>query len=88
MIDNAQKAKLAKMIVDTPFMLELFAELEEAAVNASVWAKPTDHETRAAAMSEVRTIRNLLTKLRAIAGEADRQGRPSPDAPPLPGKPN
>lgn len=81
MMDNVQRAKLAKTIIETPFMLELFGELEEAAVNASVWAKPTDNDTRAAAMSEVRTIRNFMTKLRAIAGEAERHGMASPDSP-------
>lgn len=78
MIDDAQKAKLAKTIIEMPFMLELFDELEQAAINAAVWAKPTDNDTRSAAMSEVRVIRNFMTKLRAIAGEAERQGKPSP----------
>lgn len=77
-MENDQRAKLAKTIIEMPFMLELFDELEQAAINAAVWAKPIDNDTRAAAMSEVRTIRNLLTKLTAIAGAADRQGKASP----------
>jgi hypothetical protein len=77
-MDDTQRSRLAKSIIETPFMLELFGELEHAAMDAAVWAKPGEQEKRDAALAEVRTIRNFLTKLNVLAGMANRQGKSAP----------
>jgi hypothetical protein len=44
----------------------IFAELERACVEVAVNANPTSDEIRAAAMAEIRAIRSVQGKLRAM----------------------
>lgn len=70
----SERSEAAQAILSIPLMREIFAEFEEAAVNACLYAKYDDHEARQAHAAEARAVRNVLSKLEAIANE----GQPKP----------
>ena len=72
------RKRAAQAILEYPLLMELFNELEQAAINATLFAKSTDHEARLAHAVEARTIRNLLSRIRSIAGQTDTVSRRAP----------
>ncbi len=63
------RAVRAKEWLADPIFIQLFSEMEDAAINSAVYAKPDDHEKRMHSLSEVRVIRSLLSKLNALSGD-------------------
>lgn len=69
---NAQeKANAARMLIEHPLITELFEELEKSAVDVAMYAAPTDHETRAAKLTEARAIRALRQQLSTLVSEGE-----------------
>lgn len=67
---DAEKIAAARELLSNPLFHLLMDDIETAAVNTCVNAKPADHETRAAGAAEVRAIRTLRSKLNHLSGEA------------------
>jgi len=63
------RADAARGILAIPLFAELMNELEQAAVNAAVYAESTDHEARQAGMAQVRAIRDLRSMIEVISKE-------------------
>jgi hypothetical protein len=72
------KISAARTLLDSQLVMLLMDELDAAAVNGCVFAKNTDHEARAAFAAEVRAIRSLRGKLKALAGQANSEGMNAP----------
>lgn len=64
-----ERTRSAQAILAIPLFGELMDELEAAAVNAAVYAQPTDHEARAAHIAQVRAIRDLRSRVEVISRE-------------------
>lgn len=79
MISTQDRIAQATNLINTPLFHELWDEMEQAAINGCIHAKPTDHETRAAFAAEARAIRNFRGKLNVIIDEAKapRKGAPA-----------
>ncbi|MEK1908179.1 MAG: hypothetical protein AAAB13_20595 [Pseudomonas sp.] len=80
---DAEKVAQARAILDMPLFHVVWDEMEQAAVNACLYAKATETETesevRAAKAAEARAIRNFRSKLNALVSEANqiRKGAPA-----------
>jgi hypothetical protein len=80
---DAEKTAQARALLDTPLFHILWDEMEQAAINACLYARATDTETesevRAARAAEARAIRNFRSKLNALSSEANqtRKGAPA-----------
>jgi hypothetical protein len=75
---NMRSVRAKEWLAD-PIFIELFSEMEDAAINSAVYAKPDENERRVHALSEVRAIRSLLSKLNALArDEAKSEGNDAP----------
>lgn len=61
------RRRAAQAILEFPLLMDLFNEMEQAAINACLYAKLTDDDARLAHAVEARTIRNLLSRIRSIA---------------------
>lgn len=59
----------AGFLIEHPLIVRLFNELERDATNNAVYAAHNDHEARQAFCAEVRAIRALRTKLKALANQ-------------------
>lgn len=70
-----ERTRSAQAILAIPLYGELMDELEAAAVNAAVYAQPTDHEARSAHIGEVRAIRSLRSRIELLANEDSAKGR-------------
>lgn len=57
----------AEMLLNHPLINQIFDGLEADAMETSVYANPSDDETRRTAMNEVRAIRALRLKLKTLA---------------------
>lgn len=69
------RADAARDILAVPLFDELMNELEQAAMNACIYAKYDDHEARQAHAAEARAVRNLRSRLEAISQEGQSSGR-------------
>lgn len=69
MTDDAQR-RAAQTILAVPLFNELWDELEQAAINATINADYTDHEKRQAMAAEVRAIRKVRSRLASLAEQA------------------
>lgn len=72
------KINAARTLLDSQLVTLLMDELETVAVNGCVHAAITDHDARAAFAAEVRAIRNLRGKLRALVAQANSEGKAAP----------
>lgn len=72
------RRRAAQAILEFPLLMELFNDLEQAAISACLFAKSTDHEARLAHAVEARTIRNLLSRIRSLAGQTETASRRVP----------
>jgi hypothetical protein len=79
---DAEKTAQARALLDTPLFHILWDEMEQAAINACLYARATDTETesevRAARAAEARAIRNFRSKL-SETDEAVEDGQESDD---------
>jgi hypothetical protein len=78
MTDDDRK-RAAQTILEFPLLMEIFHDIEQTAINATLYAKSEDHEARLAHATEAKAIRNLLSRLRSIAdGQTDAASRRAP----------
>lgn len=77
MTDDDRK-RAAQAVLEIPFFVQLWDELEQAAVNACIFAKPTDHEARQAYAAEARAIKQVRQRLESIAHGQSSVGRKAP----------
>ena len=63
------RAEAARDILSIPLYSELMDELEQAAVNAAVYAEYDDHEARQAHLAQVKAIRDLRSRVEVISRE-------------------
>jgi hypothetical protein len=68
----------AQAVLEIPFFTHLWSELEQAAVNACIFADNTDHETRQAFAAEARAIKQVRQRLESIANGQSGAGRKAP----------
>lgn len=74
----AERLAGARNLLDSPLFHELVTELETNAINACVYADPTDDAKRAAYAAEVRAIRKFRSKLNLIVEEANADVNSAP----------
>lgn len=74
------RRRAAQSILEYPFFLDLWAELEAAAVNAAIYADYADHEKRQGAAMQARAYREILSRIRSIAkdGQTEAVSRRAP----------
>lgn len=73
------RRRAAQAILEFPFFLDLWAELEAAAVNAAIYADYADHEKRQGAAMQARAYREILSRIRSVAQDkADQSSRRAP----------
>jgi len=72
------RRRAAQAVLEHPILMELLNEFEQSAINATLNSKSTDHEGRLAHATEARTIRNLLSRIRSIAGQTETVSRRAP----------
>lgn len=65
------RRRAAQAVLEVPYFHELWNELEQAAVNACIYAEYTDHEGRQAHAAEARAIRRVRDRLVALSKEGD-----------------
>lgn len=73
-----QRTTRARALLDDPLFIELMSELEASAIDAAIYAKPADQDTRQVALCEARAIRDLRRKLAAIVREANPTRKDAP----------
>lgn len=66
------RKRAAQAVLEIPYFVQLWDELEQAAINACIYADHVDHEARQAHAAEARAIRRVRDRLRSIA-----DGQPS-----------
>lgn len=70
----SERAAAAQAILGIPLFNELMNELEAAEVNKAVAARYDDHEARQANMAAIRAIRDLRSRIGALANEGQPTG--------------
>lgn len=77
---DEDRRRAAQSILEYPFFLDLWAELEAAAVNAAIYADYADHEKRQGAAMQARAYREILSRIRSIAkdGQTEAVSRRAP----------
>jgi len=74
----SDRTRAAQAVLEIPFFTELWAEMEQAAINQCILAPMNDDETRRNAAAEARAIRRVRQRIEAISQEgqsgAGRQG--------------
>ena len=73
-----ERVACARAMQDNPLFGELMDELEKAAIDQCVNAKPADNETRAAMAAEVRAIRKFRQSIRILMDEASASNNRAP----------
>jgi hypothetical protein len=68
----------ARALLDDELFNALMDEFEASAIDAAIYAKPTDHDARQAACAEAKAIRDLRSKLAAIVREAKSSAKGVP----------
>jgi hypothetical protein len=66
-----REAHEAAILRDNTLLTAILAEIERDGVETAVSASITDHETRGAAMAEIRAARSLSDKLRLRIAQAE-----------------
>ncbi len=65
------RRRAAQTILEVPFFRQLWDDLEQAAINATIYAKYDDHEGRQAHAAEARAIRRVRERLVDLSKEVD-----------------
>lgn len=66
---NEERQRAASAVLSIPFFNTLMDEIEQAAVNACIFAKYDDHEARQAHAAEARSLKSIRSRLAAISQE-------------------
>jgi len=77
MTDEDRK-RAAQAVLEIPFFAQLWDELEQAAINACIFAKHDDHEARQAHAAEARAIIRIRQRLESVAQGQSDVGRRAP----------
>lgn len=72
MLDDDQKRAHAAALFNDPLFNEIMDGFEKGAINAAIFAGPTDNDLRHASLVEAKAIRNLRTKLKNLAVRSDQ----------------
>jgi len=72
--DRSERVSAAQAMLGIPLFNELFDELETTEVNMAVNAQVNDHEARQGHLAAVRAIRNLRSRIGALANEGQPSG--------------
>ncbi len=62
-----ERRRAAQTVLEIPFFAALWDELENAAIEACIYAKYDDHEARQAHAAEARAIKRVRQRLESIA---------------------
>lgn len=74
-----ERRHAAQAVLSIPFFIQLWDDLEQAAINACVYAKYDDHEGRQAHAAEARAIKNVRQRIESIASSGQIEaGRRAP----------
>lgn len=73
-MSQSDRASAAQAILAIPLFDELMDGMEAEQVNMAVNAKYNDHEARQASMAALRAIRNLRSRIGALASEGQPSG--------------
>jgi len=68
---DEERRHAAQAVLEIPFFTDLWNEIEQAAVNATINAKYDDHEGRQAHAAEARAIRRVRQRLVDLSKEVD-----------------
>jgi len=68
-VTDEDRKRAAQAFLEFPFVQQLFDELEQAAVNACIFAKHDDHEGRQAHAAEARAIKRIRQRLEVLSKE-------------------
>lgn len=68
MTDDDRK-RAAQAVLAIPYFTQLWDELEQAAINATIYAKYDDHEGRQAHAAEARAIKQVRQRIESIASD-------------------
>lgn len=71
---TSERTRAAQAILAIPLFNDLMDELEAAEVNKAVYVDYNDHETRQGCMAAIRAIRNLRSRIGALATEGQPNG--------------
>ena len=74
---DKQSISAARMILDYPMVNEILDHMESEALNNAVNAKPTDTETTAVYLAEVRAIRKFKSSLTFLITSGEEQPKPT-----------
>ncbi len=72
------RRRAAQTVLEIPFFVQLWDEMEQAAINATIYADHTDHEGRQAHAAEARAIRRVRERLVSLAKEQTTVSRRAP----------
>ena len=72
------RRRAAQTVLEIPFFVQLWDEMEQAAINACLNADYTDHEKRQAHAAEARAIRRVRARLDSLAKEQPSPSRRAP----------
>lgn len=70
---DERKAAMARELLASELLTEILDGIEKRAIDATVNAKPEDHETRAHYALQARAIRSLRSELAALARVDERK---------------
>jgi hypothetical protein len=68
-MQKQERINYAHALLANPVFVEFFNGAEAAAVNAAMYAAPTDHELRLAKLTEAKAIRALREQLTLLTSE-------------------
>lgn len=66
---DEERRHAAQTVLEIPFFTQLWDEIEQAAISATINAKYDDHEGRQAHAAEARAIRRVRQRLETIASD-------------------
>ena len=75
---NEQRIARARTLIDDELFNALMDELEASAIDTAIYAKPAEHDARAAALSKAKAIRDLRAELASIVRNANPQTKVAP----------
>lgn len=74
---DEDRRRAAQAVLTIPYFIDLWNELENAAINATIFADYNDHETRQSMAAEARAIKRVRERIESIAkdGQLKPYGR-------------
>jgi anti-sigma factor RsiW len=74
-MNGERDANDVRFLLEHPLIVRTLDEMEQSSVNLAVTAPITDHEARQAHIAEVRAIRALRSKLKALSESTAKSNR-------------